>query len=217
MLGYVWHTHASRSPSSPSVTLSWPHNVTIRGTEVERGRCLFVRNSSAKQRKKWENTERFSQVLDDYSESGYEAEFIRQFANDEWFLTVRVLRSSQKHCHFSYRSSTHTQHETRARAHTSERGREREKGVSRVAAIKRSSRYELNTRLLAAKACWPLTEGEVSYTVDSASCSQRRSRDLRIHSMRSHFSNLCILFANITAKWYKNIYNFYFIIHIIIS
>lgn len=56
MLGYVWHTHASRSPSSPSVTLSWPHNVTIRGTEVERGRCLSVRNTVARNRERNERT-----------------------------------------------------------------------------------------------------------------------------------------------------------------
>lgn len=206
MLGYVWHTHASRSPSSPSVTLSWPHNVTIRGTEVERGRCLSVRNTVARNRERNERTLKDSVKFSMTTANPAMKPNLfgsLQMTNDS--SLSGSLRPSQKHCHFSYRSSTHTQHETRARAHTSERGREREKGVSRVAAIKRSSRYELNTRLLAAKACWPLTEGEVSYTVDSASCSQRRSRDLRIRSMRSHFSNLCVLFANITAKWYKNI------------
>lgn len=73
------------------------------------------------------------------------------------FLTVRVLRPSQKHCHFVEIKHAHT-NTKHARAHKRERERKR-KGVSRVAAIEGSSRYERRTRLPAAKACWPLAAG----------------------------------------------------------
>lgn len=132
MLGYVWHTHASRSPSSPSVTLSWPHNVTIRGTEVERGRCLFVRNTVARNRERNERTLKDSvkfsmttanpamkpnlfgslQMTNDSSLSGS-------------YVRARTLPLLVQIKH------AHTTRNTRARTHKRERERKRKRSLSR--------------------------------------------------------------------------------------
>lgn len=153
------------SPSSPLATLSWPHNVTIGGTEVERGRCLFIRNTVAR------NRERNERTLKGSVESSMATAIPAMGGGGRICSAVFPNWRTIPHCPGSTAEPetlsllvqirhAHTNTETRARAHTSERGREREKGVSRVAAIEGSSRYELNARLLAAKACWPLVEGE---------------------------------------------------------
>ena len=123
------------SPSAPLATLSWPHNVTIGGTEVERGRCLFVRNTVARNRERNERTLKgsveSSMATVIPAIEGGTAEFVRRFFRiDERFLTVRVLRPSQKHCHFSYKSGTHTQTRKHAPAHTQAREGEKEKKES---------------------------------------------------------------------------------------
>lgn len=91
---------------------------------------VHKKHSSAKQRKERGNTERLGRVLDGHRDSGYEGRpslfgGFPNFTNN--FLTVRVLRPSQKHCHFSYRLSTHTQTRKHARAHTRAREGEKEK------------------------------------------------------------------------------------------
>lgn len=119
------------SPSSPSVTLSWPHNVTIGGTEVERGRCLSIRNTVARNRERNEGT------LKGSVESSMATAIPATRGGRVCSAVFRISRMISSLSGSYGRARTlsllvqikhaHTNTKTRARAHTSERGREREK------------------------------------------------------------------------------------------
>lgn len=144
------------SPSAPLATLSWPHNVTIGGTEVERGRCLFVRNTVARNRERNERTLKcsvessmataipaieggrpnlfggFSELTNDSSLSGF-------YGRARNTVTSRT-NQARTHKHGNTRPRTHKRERERKRKRSLSRSRDR--GIVAVRTERTSSRSQ---------------------------------------------------------------------------